>query len=85
MSYTKRLPLPDPQLLKNIDPELRDYLVRVNVEMQKLNQEHRNATSGTLVHDDGNNRVTYVIEDGRFKSVTIAATSGATLTYTVAT
>jgi hypothetical protein len=81
-------PLPDPRRPDmKIDAVLRDYLVAVNEEIQAINRDfrvmQRETASGTFVYDDGaTGRVTVVITQGRIQSVTVAASSGATMTWT---
>lgn len=83
-----RRPLPDPRE-KNlgIGKPLQDYLVLVTEEIQSMNRDLsavvRNTASGTLVYDDGvNGRLTLVFVQGVLSSAAVAASSGATMTWT---
>lgn len=81
-------PLPDPRTPDlGIGLKMQLYLVAVNEEIQAINRDvnamQRETASGTLVYDDGvNGRMTVVVGQGRIRSVSVAASSGAAMTWT---
>lgn len=83
-------PLPDPREKQmGLTPDAVMYLVKVNEEIQAINRDlrdmNRGTTSGTLVYDDGaTGRLTMTVVQGRIASVSVVASSGATMSWTAA-
>ena len=90
INLKKRLDLPDASALQTSDPAVKAHLKKLNECIQDLNRRVRDAlvsnrVSGTLIWDDGTNyRITIVLDHGAISSVTQAASSGATASWTAA-
>jgi len=87
MNIPKRLNLPDPTAVRQYIPrQLYHHLARMNSEIQDLCSKLRSTlvagSSGTLIVDDGTNRVTIVFFEGNPKTITTAASSGQTMSWT---
>ncbi len=83
----KVLDLPDPRRVAGAQQDVQAYLSTLNESLQDLNRHVRDAlisnrVSGTAIIDNGTTRMTVVIDYGAITSVTTAASSGTTLSWT---
>ena len=87
MRLDKGFQLPDPNLVQGLEPAVKTYLTRINGRIRDLARDTLdeiayNGVSGTEVIDDGTTRLTRVIVNGKITSITTAASSGATISWT---